>query len=71
VNTIAVDGTFNPVNYTVTEEDTAETVTLQNVSEYSNQLLGDPSILFTESNEALNRRTAFSAQAYKQNTLNL
>jgi len=51
VNTIATDGTLNPVEYTVTKEGTAETVTLQVVSEYSKQLPGDLLISFTESKE--------------------
>ena len=47
-NTVAINGTLNPVNYTITKEDTAETVTLQIVSEYSKPLLGDLIISFTE-----------------------
>ncbi len=48
MNTIAVNGTLNPVNYTIAKEDTAETVTLQIVSEYDKPLLGDLLISFTE-----------------------
>ena len=47
-NTVAINGTLNPVNYTITKEDTAETVTLQIVSEYSKPLLGDLIISFIE-----------------------
>ncbi len=48
INTIAVDGTLNPVDYTSTKENETETVTLQIVSEYSKPLLGDLLISFTE-----------------------
>ncbi|UCC57921.1 MAG: hypothetical protein JSW14_06050 [Candidatus Bathyarchaeum sp.] len=48
VNTIAIDGTLNPVDYTSTREDETEAVTLQLVSEYSKPLLGDLLISFTQ-----------------------
>jgi hypothetical protein len=51
-NTIATDGTLNPVEYTVTEEAEAETVSLQVVSEYSQPLPGDLLISFHEGNES-------------------
>jgi hypothetical protein len=47
VNTIAIDGTLRPAEYTTTTEDETETVTLQIVSEYSEPLLGDLLISFT------------------------
>ena len=51
VNTIATNGTLNPVDYTITKEDETEAVTLQVVSEYSKPLLGDLLISFTEGKE--------------------
>jgi hypothetical protein len=51
VNTIAIDGTLNPVDYGITKEDETEAVTLQLVSEYSKPLLGDLLISFTEGEE--------------------
>jgi hypothetical protein len=51
-NTIATDGTLNPVEYTVTRENGAETVSLQVVSEYSQPLPGDLLISFNEDNES-------------------
>lgn len=48
INRVATSGALNPVDHTVTKEDTAETVTLQIVSEYSKPLLGDLLISFTE-----------------------
>ena len=49
--TISTDGITNPVEYIVTKEVAAETVSLQVISEYSKQLLGDLLISFTEENE--------------------
>jgi hypothetical protein len=49
VNTIGSDETLNPVNYTITREKTAETITFQTVSEYSKPLPGDILITFTAS----------------------
>jgi hypothetical protein len=46
-NTIAIDGTLRPAEYTTTTEDETETVTLQIVSEYAEPLLGDLLITFT------------------------
>jgi hypothetical protein len=40
----------NPVNYTITGENTTETITLKIVSEYSKPLLGDLIITFTDPN---------------------
>ena len=50
--TIATDGTLNPVEYTVTRETEAETVSLQVVSEYSQPLPGDLLMSFHEGNES-------------------
>ena len=50
--TIATDGALNPVEYTVTREAEAETVSLQVVSEYSQPLPGDLLISFHEDNES-------------------
>ncbi len=50
--TIAIDGELNPVEYTVTREAEAETVSLQVVSEYSQPLPGDLLITFHEDNES-------------------
>lgn len=50
--TIATDGTLNPVEYTVTRETEAETLSLQVVSEYSQPLPGDLLISFHEGNES-------------------
>ena len=58
-NTIAIDGTLNPVEYTVTKEDTAETVSLQVVSEYSEPLPGDLLISFNEGNELEQTNSGF------------
>jgi hypothetical protein len=54
INTIATDGTLNAVDYKVTKDDNAETVSLQVVSEYSKPLLGDLLVSFTESKEQEN-----------------
>ena len=58
-NTIAVDGTLNPVEYTVTKETAAETVSLQVVSDYSEPLLGDLLISFNEGNESEQTNSGF------------
>jgi len=58
-NTIATDGTLNPVEYTVTKETTAETVSLQVVSEYSEPLPGDLLISFNEGNESEQTNSGF------------
>jgi hypothetical protein len=50
--TVATDGTLNPVEYTVTRETEAETLSLQVVSEYSQPLPGDLLISFHEDNES-------------------
>ncbi len=57
--TIATDETLNTVEYTTTKEDTAETVSLQVVSEYSKQLPGDLWISFTESKESEQTNSGF------------
>jgi hypothetical protein len=49
VNTIGSDETLNPVNYTITREKTAETITFLTASEYSKPLPGDILITFTAS----------------------
>jgi hypothetical protein len=46
VKTVGTDEILNPVNYTITREKTAEIITFQIVSEYSN-LPGDKDILIT------------------------
>ena len=58
-NTIATDGTLNPVEYTVTKEDTAETASLQVVSEYSEPLPGDLLISFNEGKESEQTNSGF------------
>jgi hypothetical protein len=58
-NTIAVDGTLNPVEYTVTKEDAAETVSLQVVSEYSQPLPGDLLISFHEGKDSEQTNSGF------------
>jgi hypothetical protein len=58
-NTIATDGTLNPVEYTVTKEDATETVSLQVVSEYSEPLPGDLLISFNEDNESKQNNSGF------------
>ena len=50
--TIATDGTLNSVDYTVTKDNEAETVSLQVVSEYSEPLPGDLLISFHEDDES-------------------
>jgi hypothetical protein len=52
--TIATDGTTNQVEYTVTKDNAAETVSLQVVSEYSKPLPGDLLISFNENKEHAN-----------------
>jgi hypothetical protein len=54
VNTIAIDGTMNPVEYTTTKDGHVETVSLQVVSEYSKALPGDLLIKFSENKEQTN-----------------
>jgi hypothetical protein len=49
VNTVGTDETLNPINHTITRDDTAETITFQTESEYSKPLLGDVLITFTTS----------------------
>jgi hypothetical protein len=51
-HTIATNGALNPVEYTVTKDAGAETVSLQVVSEYSQPLPGDLLISFHEGNES-------------------
>ncbi|MHC3129813.1 MAG: hypothetical protein IBV52_07030 [Candidatus Bathyarchaeota archaeon] len=58
-NTIATDGTLNPVEYTVTKETTAETISLQVVSDYSEPLPGDLLISFNEGNESEQTNSGF------------
>jgi hypothetical protein len=58
-NTIAIDGTLKLVEYTITEEAEAETVSLQVVSEYSQPLPGDLLISFNEGNESKQNNSAF------------
>jgi len=57
--TIATDGTLNPVDYTITKEETTETVSLQVVSEYSKPLPGDLLISFTESKDSEQANSGF------------
>jgi len=64
-NTIATDGTLNPVEYTVTKETTAETASLQVVSEYSEPLPGDLLISFNESNESEQTNSGFSGSSLR------
>jgi hypothetical protein len=47
VNTISVNGAMNPLNYEITKDGISE-VRLQIVSEYSNPLLGDLLVSFTQ-----------------------
>jgi hypothetical protein len=49
LNTIATDETLNPINYTTTKDNTAQTITFQIVSDYYKPLLGDILITFTAS----------------------
>ena len=58
-NTIATDGTLNPVEYTVTKDDAAETASLQVVSDYSEPLPGDLLISFNEGNESEQTNSGF------------
>jgi len=58
-NTIAIDGKLNPVEYTVTKDDSAETVSLQVVSEYSEPLPGDLLISFNEGKESEQTNSGF------------
>ena len=64
-NTIATDGTLNQVEYTVTKETAAETVSLQLVSEYSEPLPGDLLISFNEGNEAAQTNSGFSGSSLR------
>jgi len=57
--TIATDGTLNLVEYTVTKETAAETVSLQVVSEYSEPLPGDLLISFNEDTESEQTNSGF------------
>jgi hypothetical protein len=58
-NTIATDGALNPVDYTITKETTAETASLQVVSEYSEPLPGDLLISFNEGKESEQTNSGF------------
>jgi hypothetical protein len=49
--TITTDGTLNHVDYTVTQDGDAKTMSLQVISEYSESLPGDLIISFTENKE--------------------
>jgi len=62
-NTIAIDGTLNPVDYTITKETTAETASLQVLSEYSEPLLGDLLISFNEGKESEQTNSGFSGSS--------
>ena len=42
------NGTWNPINYTITKENTAEIITFQIVSEWSKPLAGDVVIILTD-----------------------
>jgi hypothetical protein len=53
--TIATDGTLKTVDYTVTEEDAAEMLSLQVVSEYAKPLPGDLLITFNATDEETQR----------------
>ena len=57
--TIATDGTLNQVDYMVTKDNEAETVSLQVVSEYSQPLPGDLLISFHEGNESEQPNSGF------------
>ncbi len=57
--TITTDGTMNPIDYTITKETAAETVSLQVVSEYSEPLPGDLLISFTEDKESEQTNSGF------------
>jgi hypothetical protein len=59
VNAITVNGTMNPLNYTIVKDET-EAITLQVVSEYSKPLLGDILIAFTEVKESEQTNSPFS-----------
>jgi len=58
-HTIATDGTLNPVEYTITRETEAETLSLQVVSEYSQPLPGDLLISFHEGKESEQPNSGF------------
>jgi len=62
-NTIAIDGTLNPVDYTITKETTAETASLQVLSEYSEPLPGDLLISFNEGKESEQTNSGFSGSS--------
>jgi hypothetical protein len=63
VNTIAIDGTLNPVDYMITKEDGTEAVALQLVSEYSKPLLGDLLISFTNGEELEQNKSGVSGSS--------
>jgi len=68
-HTIATDGTLNPVEYTVTKDTEAETVSLQVVSEYSQPLPGDLLISFHEDNESKQTNSGFLSSAEQRYVL--
>ena len=49
--TVGSNGTWNPVNHTITKEDIAEIVSIKITSEYHKPLLGDLVVTFTEAIE--------------------
>jgi len=51
VNTIGINGTLNPVNYTIIKKGETEVVSLQVISIYNKPLLGDLLISFTHEKE--------------------
>jgi len=59
INTIATNGILNQVEYTVTKDDSTETVSLQIVSEYSKPLPGDLIISFTKSEDSEQANSPF------------
>ncbi len=63
VNTTPVNGTLNPVDYTITKENETEAVTLQVVSKYSKPLPGDLLISFTEGKESEQTNSSFSSSS--------
>lgn len=46
--TTETDTVWNPINYTVTQEDKTEVVTIQIYSDYSKPLLGDLAVMFSD-----------------------
>ena len=51
VYTVRADGTWNPINYTTTKEELAETISVKITSEYDRPLSGDLAVTFTEAEQ--------------------